>query len=51
MKISWSKFHPARFGMVSNSTQNIPTVVRLEKNIPTELIRKSSRYCIFDLIY
>jgi hypothetical protein len=37
--------------MVSNSTQKTPTVVRLEKNMPIELIRKSSRYCILDLMY
>src|SRR5512133_3728063 len=42
---------PARSGTDSRITQKMPSVARLEKNIPTELMMKSARYCMRALIY
>ena len=51
MKIISIKVQPEMLGTLSKITQKIPSVAKLETNMPTELIMKSARYCIRPLTY
>src|SRR5215207_4479999 len=51
MKIISISVQPARSGTDSRITQKTPSVARLEKNIPIELMMKSARYCMRALMY